>query len=261
MFIGSLPFFFLSAFGGIIKIAVVGGVIAFIIYLITKNKKMDNQSQSQDGQQGNVLPGQEQSNVQNVPPPKKKQSKYSALSVFMAVILFGILIMFGERSIFDLNRFLNPAVDKEYTTWMNQNQFSNKRAYDIDAPKMPVRSYEMAQDYTAISSTQVYYGSTERGRYMMYKLIIHAAVIIPIFLFAFVLFYFKKKNHHLRPLLISFLFVAFWLMFHLLGETVEFVMDEYRNVAIYVILFILAVVFGVLAYYTQIKQQKKGTNV
>ena len=91
----------------------------------------------------------------------------------------------------------------------------------------------------------------------MWKLIIHAAVIIPLFVFAFLLFYIKRKNHQLKPLLISFLVFAFWMMFHLLGETIKFVMDEYKNIAIYVILVVLAGVFGVLAYLTQIKHSKK----
>lgn len=212
--------------------------------------------ENQGNQDGNVLPGPSNGSA-NV--PVKKKQKFAALSIFMAVILFGIIVMLGERLIFDLNRYLNPVIDKEYTTWKNQQVDTGRRLYDIDGPKMPPRSYEMAQDATnAISpSTQIYYSAEEKGRYLMYKLIIHAAVIIPMFVFAFVLFYLKKKDVNMRPLLISFLFAAFWLMFHLLGETINFVMNQYRNIAIYVILIVLAAVFGVLAYYTQIKQHSK----
>ena len=169
------------------------------------------------------------------------------------------MVMFGERLIFDLNRYLNPVIDKEYTQWKNElsQQGPSRRNYDMVSPKTPVRSFEMAADSAgAVSKTRLYYAAPEKGRYMMWKLVIHAAVIIPLFVLAFVLFYFKRKNKQLLPLLIAFMAFAFWMMFHLLGETVKFVMDEYRNVAIYVILVVLAAVFGVLAYYTQAKHQK-----
>ncbi|MEA1925814.1 MAG: hypothetical protein U9M90_01020 [Patescibacteria group bacterium] len=251
----------LGVLSATLKLSIFCAVIALIVFLITKHKKMDNQSQA--NQNGNVLPGSNQSDsqsgAQTTLPPKKQQKRYSALSVFMAVILFGVVVMFGERLIFDLNRFLNPVIDDDYTKFMNEQQYSARRSFDLDSPKMPIRSYELSQDIAGgvVSNTQIYYNTTQKGRYMMYKLIIHAAVIIPIFVFSFMLFYFKRKNYQLRPLLISFVFVAFWLMFHLLGETIDFVMNEYRNVAIYVILIILAVVFGSLAYYTQIKQHSK----
>lgn len=246
--------FYLSVFSAGFKLLIFGGLIALIIYLITKHKKMEHQEK----QDGNVLPGPTGASAM----PSKKKQKFAALSIFMAVILFGILVMLGERMIFDLNRFLNPVIDKDYTSWANYQTSTGRRSFDIDGPKMPLRSYEMAQDATnAISPrTQIYFNAEEKGRYLMYKLIIHAAVIIPVFIFAFVLFYLKRKNLNMKPLLISFLFAAFWLMFHLLGETINFVMNQYRNIAIYIILVILAAVFGVLAYYTQIKQHKKEDN-
>jgi len=248
-------YYYLGLIGGLVRVTIFLGIIALIIHLINKRKKMENQGTNS----GNVLPGP---SGQATNAPMKKKQKYSGLSIFMAVILFGIIVMLGERMIFDLNRFLNPVVDKDYTTWMNEQTNTGRRVYDLDAPKMPLRSYEMAQDATnAISpSTQIYFNAEEKGRYLMYKLIIHAAVIIPVFVFAFVLFYLKKKNKHLWPLLVSFLFSAFWLMFHLLGETISFVMNQYRNIAIYVILVVLGLVFGVLTYYIQAKQQTKEDN-
>ena len=218
----------------------------------------NNPNQSSD--QRNISTGpSEQKPVSALNKPLKiGKKKYSALSIFMAVILFGVIVMLGERIIFDLNRFINPAIDKGYTESMNQYQGTDRRSYDYSAPKLPLDSPQMLSESTGVSpNTRIYYRATEKGRYMMWKLIIHAAVIIPMFVFSFVLFYFKKNNYQLRPLLISVLFFAFWMMFHLLGETIKFVMDEYRNVAIYVILVVLAGVFGVFAYYTQIKHQKE----
>lgn len=238
--------------------------IALVIVLINNNKKMESSSSNQTNQTGNILPGQNNQKTEAFlnKPIEIDKKKYSGLGIFMAVILFGLLVMFGERIIFDLNRLFNPAIDDEYTNWQNmQQQYSQRRGYEYDMPqsalKTPVRSYEMVQDSAvAAPGTQIYYASQDQGRYMMYKLIIHASVIIPLFVLAFVLFYFKKNNYQLRPLLISFVVASFWLMFHLLGETVSFVMDEYKNIAIYVILIVLMAVFGVLAYYSQAKHQK-----
>ncbi len=141
-----LPFL-LTIFSVLFKFLFFGGLIAIFIFLITKRKKMDNQSQNNQG--GNVLPRPNRQGVQVPPPMKKRKKHYSALSIFMAMILFGILVMFGERLIFDLNRFLNPVVDGDYTKFMNEQRYnSGQRSYDLDSPKMnmPVRSYEMTQD-------------------------------------------------------------------------------------------------------------------
>ena len=239
-------------------------LVVIAVILINKNKKMD-QIQNQpkpanDG--GNVLPGSGQNNAsRQIPNMPKEKSKYSALSILMAVILFGIVVMLGERLIFDLNRLLNPVIDKDYTSWqVMQNQYNGRRTYEYDMPRATIDSSVQNYKYdsaAAAPGTRLYYASTDQGRYMMYKLIIHAAVIIPLFILAFVTFYFKKDNIQIRPLLISFIAFAFWMMFHLLGETIKFVMDEYKNVAIYVILVVLMAVFGVLAYYSQIKHQKQ----
>lgn len=234
-------------------------IIVIVVLLINKNKKMENNPNQPSGQ-GSVPPGPaEQKPVSALNKPIKiDKKKYSALSIFMAVILFGVIVMLGERVIFDLNRYINPAIDKGYTESMNQYQGTDRRSYDYSAPKMPLDGPQMLSESTGVSpNTRIYYRATEKGRYMMWKLIIHAAVIIPIFVFSFVLFYFKKNNYQLRPLLISVVFFAFWMMFHLLGETIKFVMDEYRNIAIYVILIVLAGVFGVFAYYTQVKHHKE----
>ncbi|MEA2007311.1 MAG: hypothetical protein U9O20_04095 [Patescibacteria group bacterium] len=219
---------------------------------------MDN-NQNQPNNKGNVLPGnanQSPGPVMSPAPPKPVKSKYSLLGIFMAIILFGVMVMLCERIIFDLNRLVNPVIDKGYTESMNQYQGALRRGYEYSAPQL--QSSKMLSESMGVSpNTRIYYKASEKGRYMMWKLIIHACVIIPIFVLSFVLFYFRKKNKQLRPLLISFMFFAFWMIFHLLGETINFVMDEYRNIAIYVILVILAAVFGVLAYYTQTKYEKK----
>lgn len=254
-------------FGGGLFVWLILITIGVIYFLNNKNKNMSNNNQSGAGQPLQPAPGAGRSNVlaapnaqPNVVVPKKP--KYSALSVFMAVVLFGILVMFGERLIFDLNRYVNPVIDDEYTQWKNQQSqqpMNMRRGIDNDTLKSPVnRSYTMTQDsVSAVSQTKIYYSATEKGRYLMYKLIIHAALVIPVFVLAFVLFYFKRKKTQLKPLLVSFLCFAFWMIFHLLGETIAFVMNEYRNIAIYVILIALGIVFGGVTYFSQAKLHKE----
>ncbi len=248
--------------GGFFAWLALATIFAFI-YITNKNKNMSNNT-GNSNQQGQPVPGTGRSNVLGAPMAnqvgvvKRSKPKYSVLSIFMAVVLFGILVMFGERLIFDLNRYINPVVDNEYTQWKNQRNVNVRRGIDYDSPKTPVRrSFEMTQDsVSAVSQTQIYYPSKEKGRYLMYKLIIHAAVIIPLFVLAFVLFYYKRKETCLKPLLVSFLCFGFWMIFHLLGETIAFVMNEYRNIAIYVILIVLGIVFASVTYFSQAKLHK-----
>lgn len=239
---------------------------AVVYFINNKNKNMNNNNQG-GAQPLQPKPGTGRSNVLGAPNAQSnsivpRKPKYSALSVFMAVVLFGILVMFGERLIFDLNRYINPVIDDEYTQWKNQQSQQSvnmRRGIDTDTLKSPVsRSYKMTQDsVSAVSQTKIYYSAAEEGRYLMYKLIIHAALVIPVFVLAFVLFYFKRKKTQLKPLLVCFLCFGFWMIFHLLGETITFVMNEYRNIAIYVILIVLGLVFGGVTYFSQAKLHKE----
>ena len=198
----------------------------------------------------------------SVPMEQKKEGdgnevkkRYSVLGVVAAFLLVIILIMFGERLIFDANRILNPVVERDYTNWKNNFGYGNNSA---EAPFVSEKM-EMAVDISGGpgSSVKVYYPKAEEGRYLMYKLIIHASIIIPLFVLIFGLFYFKKENYSWRPIVIGFLLAGFWLIIHLLGETMNFVMDAYKNIAIYIILIILALLFGVFTFYSQSRYLNK----
>lgn len=191
---------------------------------------------------------------------KRSDKKYSILGIITTFILVIIVIMLGERLIFDANRILNPVVEQDYTKWKN-NERQQGRGFSYESPELfsPSSGMEMAVDISSgpVSSTKVYYPKSEEGRYLMYELIIHAIIIIPLFVLAFALFYFKKEDNSWRPIVIGFVLAGFWLMLHLLGETMTFVMDAYKNIAIYVILVILAVLFGGLTFYAQSKYAEK----
>lgn len=194
-------------------------------------------------------------NQTQTPKPKKK---YSALSVLLAIIFFVVLVMLGERAIFDLNRFLNPVVDKDYTQTKNQPYTQNhRRGFDLEMPKSISNSPQMLSESSGIGAkTRIYYKASEKGRYLMWKLIIHSAVIIPLFILAFVLFSLKKGNAKVMPLVVSYMIFAWWMMLHLLGETISFVKNSYPNASIYIILILLVAIFGGLAYYVQAKYGK-----
>lgn len=185
---------------------------------------------------------------------KKVKKRYSVLGVLTAFLLTIILIMFGERLIFDANRILNPVVEKEYTNWKNNFKYNNS----MEVPSVS-EGTEMAVDISGGlgSSIKVYYPKSEKNRYLMYELVVHFAIIIPLFVLILGIFYFKKENYYWRPIIIGFLFAGLWLVLHLLGESMNFLMDVYKNIAIYIIFIVLALLFGGFTFYAQSKYLNK----
>ena len=87
----------------------------------------------------------------------------------------------------------------------------------------------------------------------MFKTVIYASIIIPIFITSFILFYIKKRDLRIKAMIISFFAAASWLMFTLLILLTTFLYTSYKGIAIYLMLIIMLVIFGFLAYYAQIK--------
>jgi hypothetical protein len=244
--------------GGVVFYGLIIGV-AILVFNLTKTNHMENPTIPVPGGFTQPVPPAPR---QFIPVPPRPKSKYSVLSILLAVIFGIIVIMFGERLIFDLNRFINPAIDKEYTKKANE-LYQGGRRYQYESPNTVMDSSSMmkkslgSDSMQGVTQEKVYFSANEEGRYLMYKAIIYAAIIIPLFIFAFVIFYLKKSNPQFKPLLMSFIISAFWLMFHLLGIVVRFVLEAYKNFAIYIILFFLLATFGFLTYYTQQKHTKE----
>lgn len=180
--------------------------------------------------------------------PTKKKTKIAALGVILAIILAIVLILLGERIIFDLNRVANPVIEK--------TQVSTSRVY----PRASGFTYERS----ALSKTQIAYPAVKREQYVIYKIIIHATFIIPIFLLTFLLYYhfnIKRKDSHWRVVMWAYVFFAIWMILHLLGETAQFVIEKYENAAIYIILGVFAIVFTLLAVFIQKKVAEKHEQV
>ncbi len=184
------------------------------------------------------------------PPAKKKKTlkhKVSVMAVFLAILLAIVMILLGERVIFDLNRTINPVVVESAETTTS----SSRSTYG---------SY--SSDRSPLASTRVYYPKDQDTDYKMYKLIIHASFIIPAFLLVFVLYFWiwhKKEDSVHKVVLFGYIIFAFWMMLHLLIEAAGYVLEEFKNFGVYVILIFLAAIFTFLAMLIQKRvNQKKG---
>ena len=113
-------------------------------------------------------------------PPTKPEGdgpkpRTAIIGVILGIFLFITLVLLGERIIFDLNRFANPAAQPSSTT-----QGYSRSVY----------GYEKS----GLSDAKVYYRKDDKSQYMTYKLLIHAAFIIPIFMVVFLLYYLFNVN-------------------------------------------------------------------
>lgn len=163
--------------------------------------------------------------------------RVSIIGVILGIFLFITLVLLGERIIFDLNRFANPAVESSG----NQTSMSHS-----------LYSYERS----GLANAKVYYRKDSKSEYISYKLLIHAAFIIPTFLVVFLLYYIyniKDKNINLKIVLWSYFAFAAWMLLHLLGETGKYIIEQFENAAIYIILGLLAVIMTTLAIFIQKK--------
>lgn len=174
--------------------------------------------------------------------PERPKHKISAIGIILVIFLFIVLILLGERIIFDLNRVANPVVKTSVSSSNLPYESHNYSSY----------SYERS----GLSNTKVYYKQADKSEYIMYKLLIHGAFIIPIFLLVFLFYYLyniKQVNPHLKFVLYSYFCFAFWMMLHLLGEVGRYIIEEFENAAIYIILGVLALILTPLAIFIQKK--------
>ncbi len=179
---------------------------------------------------------------QAVPAPKKKH-KISAMAVLLAVILAIVLVLLGERIIFDINRVANPVIEKVDLTRNSGNYYSG-----------------YAYEKSALSQARVYYPQAQQDSYLLYKILLHAAFIIPIFLLTFLLYYLvylKPEQSPYRVLAGGYIAFAIWMILRLVFETGYFVIVKYKNSAVYIILVVLALIFSLLIVFIQKKMAAK----
>lgn len=184
----------------------------------------------------------------NATPAPRRKKRVSAVSVVLTIVLAFVVILLGERIIFDLNRVANPAI--KYTGERMDYKEVNRLKY----------SYEQS----GISKTKIYYATDNKSKYITYKILIHSAFIIPIFLLMILCYYIvniKGEKDHLKVAMWAYVVFAFWMLFHLLGELGRYIIDQYENAAIYVILGLLVVIITPLVIFLQKKITEREEQV
>ncbi len=175
---------------------------------------------------------------------KKNKFKISVLGVFLTIILTIALILLGERILFDLNKAVNPLIESSTQTVQNyRTSYSNK----------------YVSERSPLSQTVIRYEKEKKGEYVLYKMLIHSAFVIPIFLLM-IFFYFRfnlrDKFSDLRVVMWGYVIFSFWMILHLLGEIGKYVFEQYKNAAVYIVLLLLVVIFSILAVLLQNRTNK-----
>lgn len=177
----------------------------------------------------NVLP-------QTPPPPpikNKKKHKVSWVAVLFLIFLTIALIILGEVFMKDLNNWFNPAY-----------------------PQYSSDTYRSSYIYSETIASSSY----DRADYEMYRLLIHTALVIPVLLAGFLLYFwlhFKKPESYKKIISYPFFFFSIWMTLHLIFEAFYFLIKQYEKVGIYVVLVILVGLFTWLVLFVQKKWHQK----
>jgi hypothetical protein len=176
---------------------------------------------------------------------QKKQKTVSALGVVFTIIMAIVIILLGERIIFDLNKAANPIVSEYSSGASGSNYYGAGLSYEK----------------SGLSQARIYYPTNQKADYIMYKLLIHSAFIIPVFLLTFLMYYMfnvKKRQPNWFVVTYGYMVFAFWMLFHLLIELMVVISYQFPNSAIYIILGVLVVVFTSLTVFMQKKVVNKN---
>ena len=185
----------------------------------------------------NILPTQSVTEMEG-----KTKHRISILGVILTIILAIVIILLGERIMFDLNRTVNPIIQSTI------NEGQAKGDYYRSA---------LVSEKSNLSSVRIYYAREKTADYRLYKVLIHAAFVLPVFLLMFLLYYWvnlKRRNGNWRVVMWAYMVGAIWILLHLIGETGRYVIDAYKNAAIYIILVFLAIILTSLAVFMQKKK-------
>ncbi|MFA6098753.1 MAG: hypothetical protein WCV50_03185 [Patescibacteria group bacterium] len=168
------------------------------------------------------------------PSPKKKKVKVSWMAVLFVIILTIVLIILGERFIFDLNQWFNPAY----------SQYSG--GYPVYSD-----SY-----YPTTPSSANY----DQGDYEMYRLLIHTAFAIPILLAGFLLYfwlYYRKIESPNKIIAWPYFIFSIWMTLHLVVEAFYFLIEQYEKLGIYIVLIVLVGLLTWLVLFIQKRWHQK----
>ncbi len=166
------------------------------------------------------------------PPTMKRKSAHSPLSILFMILLTGVLIILSEKVMFDANREFNPSASGNYSTCSSRN----------------------CVDY--------HYGTNTGDKYEAYRLLVHAAITLPILLGALLLYVLHERKTTSGVHIVSWAFfaTAFWLCIRLLGEMMYFLIKKYESLGIYIVLIVFAAVLIWLVMVLQRRHMLKQQN-
>ena len=173
----------------------------------------------------------------------KPKHKISVLGVILTVILAVVVILLFERVMFDLNRLANPVIEQTVSQDSNQGYYGAGSYY--------------VTEKSSLSSTRIYYPRERTEDYRLYRLLLHAAFVLPMFLLMFLLYYWvnlKKRNQNWYVVTWAYMAGAIWVLLHLIGQTGRYVVAAYKNAAIYIILVFLTIILTALSVFLQKKK-------
>lgn len=176
---------------------------------------------------------------------KKTHHNISLMAGILAILLAVVMIILGERIMFDLNRSLNPVVSSSGSTTTSATTFDYAAGIEYEA--------------SALSSQRIGYPTTQQTEYKLYRMLIHSAFIIPVFLLVFVVYFklwHKNDDSPFKVVLVGYLVFAFWMILRLIFEVGGYVLEKFANVGVYVVLIFLAAIFT----WLMILLQKKFSN-
>ncbi len=155
-----------------------------------------------------------------LPPKPVAKVRVSWVSILFVVILTIVLIILGERFLFDLNRWFNPAYDQYgYHSYIYSSTPEKVLQYPNRTQTFTLQDYEAR------------------------RLAIHGAFVIPVLLAGFLLYFwlnFRKEKSTKYIIAWPYFIFSIWMVIHLVIEALYFLIKQYKAAGLYVVLIILA---------------------
>lgn len=152
--------------------------------------------------------------------------KYSAWSIFFAIIFIVLLIMLGERAWGDLNKFFNPH-------------------FAVCDKAIEFRGLTHVKSVAPNCNPQVYEAS---------RLVFHIALVVPLLFIQQLIYYYtagKETQAHNRIISRSYFIFLLWMTLHLFIEITLMLFRYFSQFGFYVIVGFSALVIALLVILIQ----------
>lgn len=196
---------------------------------------------------------------QNTPPqapaqttgaPHQKRVHLSLVTSLLVIALAIALIILGERILIDVNRLFNPGYER-YGDGDVPYGYAPNELRELSIPTAHATVFPPPlPSYTAGLQS-----------YETYRLLLHAAVIIPLFLLMFLIYYFfrfKKPRSPYKILSYAYITFAFYMIVRLLAELCLYLIKHLKTGGVYIVLIILITIFTVLITVVQKRLHAKS---